>query len=392
MPTNEIRWVALSRLGHLSKDKVDPDCAESDSYTSLEDLVKDCGGRVKVSRSLPSEPCIGVRKNDILIGNIRPESRKIWLADGPGCAGRSIIVYRPDSKDVLAEYLFHVLSSERFFAYQQRYAHGTGIPRGDKRKFLEFEIPVPAVDRQRHITDLANQSVSGMRKLVAALESEIELRSMQARQCHVRMLQQGSDARALPLEQLCDRIQLGPYGKFLHKADFIETGVPVINPDDIQSGSIRVGEHVRPEQARALSKWLVHNGDVVITRRGRVGRTAVVDETSDGWLCGTGCIFMTPNVMVDSDYLAYSLSSPHTVAWFESHMPVGTMRTLDPKVLAQLPVYVPSMQGQKQTVRILKQIDQVTDALAAELSKEVLLRRKQHASFLDQLIFRQDEG
>lgn len=282
---------------------------------------------------MSTETCIGVRKNDILIGNICPELKKIWLAGD------------------------------------------SGIPRGDKNKFLEFEIPLPAINEQRKIAGLTEESALQMRKLIGAIESEIKLRNMYAKQCHARLMWGKDSARTFRLGQLCDRIQLGPYGKFLHKTDFTEIGVPVINPDDIQSGIISIGKHVSQTQARIISKWLVSNGDIVIARRGCIGRTAVADDASDGWLCGTGCMFMTPNDMVDSEYLAYSLSSPHAISRFGNHAFAGTMKTLNPDVLAQLPVYVPPLHEQKRTVQILKQIDQATSMFVAELSKEVSLRK-----------------
>lgn len=387
MVTDPVRKIALGQLGHLSADKVDPACAESDSYTGLEDLVKDYGGRIKRSRSLPSETCIGVRKNDILIGNVRPNLRKIWLADRSGCAGRSIIVYRPDSEEALAEYLFLALSTERFFSYQERHAHGAGIPRGNKRRFLEFEVPLPTIEQQRRIVDLAGRSASRMRELVGAIASEITIRGKQSARCHTQMLCHGDADHMFPLKQLCSRIQLGPYGQFLRNGDFTETGVPVIDPDDIRRGTIGVSRCVSSERSTALSKWSVRNGDVIIARRGRFGKTAVVDRESDGRVCGTGCIFMTPDAMIDPDYLACSLSSPHAIAWFESHIPGGTMKTLDPDVLGRFPVYVPSIQEQQRIVRVLKRIGQTTDTLVDELSKEVSLRRKQYEGFLEQLIF-----
>ena len=36
-------------------------------------------------------------------------------------------------------------------------------------------------------------------------------------------------------------------------------------------------------------------GDIVIGRRGEMGRIAVVDKESEGYLCGTGCFFVRMN-------------------------------------------------------------------------------------------------
>ncbi len=80
----------------------------------------------------------------------------------------------------------------------------------------------------------------------------------------------------------------GPFGSALHQSDYVHGGVPVINPMQIIDGRIRATPSMATSEqaARKLSDFRLSAGDVVIGRRGDMGRCALVREYQHGWLCG----------------------------------------------------------------------------------------------------------
>ena len=74
----------------------------------------------------------------------------------------------------------------------------------------------------------------------------------------------------------------GPFGSALHKSDYIKNGVPVINPMHINDGSIVPSEAmaVSEKTADSLSEFKLKSGEIVIGRRGGMGRCAVVLNTT----------------------------------------------------------------------------------------------------------------
>src|SRR3954449_264455 len=86
----------------------------------------------------------------------------------------------------------------------------------------------------------------------------------------------------------------GPFGSALHKADYVDGGIPVINPMQIVGGRIRPTPSmaIMEKAARKLSDFRLSAGDVVIGRRGEMGRCAVVHAEEHGWLCGTGSMII----------------------------------------------------------------------------------------------------
>ena len=72
----------------------------------------------------------------------------------------------------------------------------------------------------------------------------------------------------------------GPFGSALHKSDYTNDGVPVVNPMHINDGRIEPTRTmtITESAAAALSDFRLTTGEVIIGRRGDMGRCAVVRE------------------------------------------------------------------------------------------------------------------
>lgn len=79
--------------------------------------------------------------------------------------------------------------------------------------------------------------------------------------------------QVLRLDDVCKRyggsIQTGPFGSQLHASDYIETGIPVVMPKDIQNRRAMTDSIARIGVADAdrLSRHKVMAGDIVFSRR-----------------------------------------------------------------------------------------------------------------------------
>ena len=82
-------------------------------------------------------------------------------------------------KSVNSRYIYHALSSDKFFDYNMQYAKGAKMPRGDRRKILEFEIPVPPLAEQERIVAILDKFDTLTTSITEGLPREIELRQKQ---------------------------------------------------------------------------------------------------------------------------------------------------------------------------------------------------------------------
>jgi type I restriction enzyme, S subunit len=89
-------------------------------------------------------------------------------------------------------------------------------------------------------------------------------------------------------------IRTGPFGSQLHRHDYTDVagGVPVVMPLNMAGGRIDAGgiAKITPAKAFEMSAHITHPGDVLLSRRGDIGRYCLVDAANAGALCGTGSL------------------------------------------------------------------------------------------------------
>ena len=157
----------------------------------------------------------------------------------------------------------------------------------------------------------------------------------------------------------------GPFGSMLHQSDYVEEGIPVVNPQNIVDGKIipLSKTMINQNTFSRLAKYALILGDIVIARRGEMGRCAVVRKENTNWLCGTGSFVIRVNPKkANSKFLNIILSSNSVKQQFEKSSIGATMSNLNQTILSELPIRIPSVEKQQTIVRQL-------DALRAETQK-----------------------
>jgi type I restriction enzyme S subunit len=162
-------------------------------------------------------------------------------------------------------------------------------------------------------------------------------------------------------------VRTGPFGSQLHKADYVEdkNATPVVMPKDMIDGRIDVTSIARIDgDARdRLSQHVLSAGDIVLARRGDIGRRAWVGDAESGWLCGTGSmrISLRSCRRIRARYLYYYLATTAAVGWLEGHAVGATMSNLSAGVVEQLPVEFPDVVDQDVIVGILDSITRLIE-------------------------------
>lgn len=124
-----------------------------ETYISTENMLPDKGG-VSVASSLPD--CKSAPKyepNDILLSNIRPYFKKIWIANRTGSCSNDVLVVRA-RENVDARFLYYVLSDNNFFNYDTVTSKGTKMPRGSKNAIMKYFVPDVPLPTQRRIASI----------------------------------------------------------------------------------------------------------------------------------------------------------------------------------------------------------------------------------------------
>lgn len=162
--------------------------------------------------------------------------------------------------------------------------------------------------------------------------------------------------RKVALSELAE-IKIGPFGSLLHKEDYIEGGHPLLNPSHIVDGKVAPDSKltISDKKYDELEAYHLHIGDVVMGRRGEMGRCAVVP--SEGFLCGTGSLLIRTKGEVTADYIQKIISFPSFRKTIED-MAVGqTMLNLNVPIVSKFQIIKPPIEVQKNYYKFVAQTD-----------------------------------
>ena len=107
-----------------------------------------------------------------------------------------------------------------------------------------------------------------------------------------------------------EKVQIGPFGSQLHVSDYISDGIPLINPMHIHDLTIKEDYNysINKKKYDSLPNYHLAQNDIIMARRGEMGRCAKITFKEIGWLCGTGSLFIRPKASINSTFLLYLLS------------------------------------------------------------------------------------
>ena len=160
--TAKFSFMELREYCKYRNERINSSELDTSNYISTENILPNKGG-IANATSIPSGNVVRYDKGNILISNIRPYFKKIWLADkSGGCSADVLCIKAKDN--ISSKYLYYLLSQQSFFDYVMAGAKGCKMPRGDKSHIMDWEVNVPSITEQKRIADF-----------LSSLDDKIEL-------------------------------------------------------------------------------------------------------------------------------------------------------------------------------------------------------------------------
>lgn len=120
-----------------------------ENYVSTDNLLQNCEGVVPYDGEPNNASVIQFHKGDILLSNIRPYLKKIWLADRDGGCNPDVLVLHTRDKSFMPDFLYYMLSKQSFFDYVMADVKGLKMPRGNKDHIMRYNIPNISISDQK---------------------------------------------------------------------------------------------------------------------------------------------------------------------------------------------------------------------------------------------------
>ena len=346
----------LGEVAFYSTSRVSSSSLDETNYVGVDNLLKDRKGKID-STVVPVEGnCIGYKCGDILVGNIRPYLKKIWLANNDGGASGDVLVIRANNHQELhPDFLYWALSNDAFFEYNMLHSKGAKMPRGNKVDILKYIVPVPPLSEQQSI--------------VAELDKINELISLKKAQ----LSDLDSLAQSIFYDMFGDPIEnekgwevkkLGeitePTIGLTYKPDNVTsdgTGTIVLRSSNIQNSKLDFEDIVRVNVPIKDNKY-VKEGDILMCSRNGsfklVGKVAMIHALSEKMSYGA---FMT---IIQSEYNPYLFGYFKTSA-FREYLIQGkttTVNQITVQMLKEIELPLPPLSLQQEFAKRIELIEQ----------------------------------
>jgi type I restriction enzyme, S subunit len=139
----EWKTESLGEVAIFINDRISSEELSKDNYISTENILPNFSG-VKISSKLPSAcSATKYKNNDILVSNIRPYLKKVWIADKNGGASNDVIVIRNKDR-VIEAFLAFAIQNDAFIDYVMKGVKGVKMPRGDISSIKDYSIKYPS--------------------------------------------------------------------------------------------------------------------------------------------------------------------------------------------------------------------------------------------------------
>ncbi|MDJ0736192.1 MAG: restriction endonuclease subunit S [Nostocaceae cyanobacterium] len=292
-----------------------------------------------------------------------------------------------------SQFLYYALDSNPVINQCQIEATGSTRQALGIQQIRRFDVPFVSLDKQKNIATFLDRKTAAIDALIAKKQRLIELLEEKRTSLINHAVTKGLNPNVemkdsgvpwigeIPkhwgvtrLGFLSTNIQTGPFGSQLHASDYIENGIPVVNPINLQNRNI-VADYqktVNQEMAIQLNRHKLLIGDLVFARRGELGRCEVVDKNSNGWLCGTGCIRVRINKRkADPDYLNLFISIPWVSSWLSLQSVGSTIDNLNTEIISMLPIILPPKEEQIEILRHIELKKYLFDKLIITIDRQI---------------------
>ena len=261
------------------------------------------------------------------------------------------------NQSLLYMYLFYYCISQKNVFIEK--GKGGAQPNISQIILKQHPIPLPPLSEQQRIVERIEELFAKLdeakERLQEVAESFAVRKAAILHKAFTGELIGKKIEQLVPLESLVDLIKIGPFGSALHESDYIENGIPLVNPKHI------VQQHIVPqskisiseEKAEELSSYRLKANDIVLGRRGEMGRCAPVSAREENWICGTGSMIIRLKEEYDARLYSLILGSQATVTYLENSAVGSTLKNLNEKIVRKIPVPQFDIEEQHEIVRLI---------------------------------------
>lgn len=303
------------------------------------------------------------KKGQVLYGSRRTYLRKVAVADFDGVTANTTFVLETKDENVLRQRLLpFIMYTEGFTAWSIKKSRGSTNLYVLFKDLADYEFGLPSIEEQDRLAEVLwsiNDTLQAYQKLLTETDALVQAQFVEM---FGDPITNDKGWEMTTLGNVAE-IRIGPFGSLLHKGDYIEGGHALVNPSHIVDGKIIPDEKltISDDKYEELSAYKLKKGDLVLGRRGEMGRCAVVD--CEGLLCGTGSLIIRPTGKIRPFFLQKILSSPSYRTVIEGKAVGVTMKNLNVSIVSSLSLPLLPVALQNKYIDFVQQSNKSQSAL-----------------------------
>ena len=358
--TGEWESVLLEDVAEFQKKRISSDLLNNSNYISTENILQNFGG-VQNSISIPTNTnVIEYQRGDVLLSNIRPYLKKVWLSDRHGGCSADVFVLRGNQCE--RRFLYYVIASDRFINFVMSGAKGVKMPRGDKSQMEKFAFFIPTNVEQQKIAmflSMLDERIRLQNKIIEKLETLIK--------GIVDVIFTSNKFPKVPFKEVY--LQAGEGGTPATSIfEYHDNGdIPFIKIDDLKNKYIESNKDYITELGLQKSPaWIVPSNSIIYSNGATIGAISINKYP----VCTKqGILGIVPKANINVEFLYYFMTSTVFTKEVERIVTEGTMRTAYLKDINHILCPIPCSAQQDEIAKLLS-------TLSAKLENEVTLQSK----------------
>ena len=287
---------------------------------------------------------------DTVIMSFKLSIGKVAITEIPLYTNEAIMAFPPKSGyNISPNYLYYHLQAYKWQS-ANRAVMGKTL---NKAVISSSRITIPDSEMQQRIV----AELDCLNEMIALKQAQLKEFDKLAQSIFYDMFGDGN-WKSRKIKDIA-KVKIGPFGSSLHQYDYITGGTPLVNPIHMINGKIVVDNNftITEEKKTEQTSYLLKTNDIVFGRRGDIGRCALVTDKENGYLCGTGSMFVRFDIDIDPTYALCELSSKEIKKYLLDNAKGATMLNINGGIVENIPIPLPPLALQQQFAEKIQAIE-----------------------------------
>jgi type I restriction enzyme S subunit len=294
--------------------------------------------------------------------------------DGECAFAGYLIRFKPDSNQLLPEFLFYFTHSDYYYNWVKGILRAGAQPNINAKEYSNMLLPKPPIGEQKGIAEILTTLDEAIEKTDQIVEKIKDVKKSLMQKLLTRGIGhkkfKKSEIGEIPeewqIEKIADiakgnkgSIKIGPFGSQLKKSEMVDSGIRVYGQENVYRKNFVLGEYfITHEKFKKLKTVELLPGDVVITMMGTIGDCAVVPEDMQKGIMDSHLMRIQIKGIINPYYLARLIRESLLVKKQIIGMSQGgIMSGLNLSIVKEIKIPVPPMEEQDEIEKIMAGLD-----------------------------------